>query len=141
MQAPPRMEPRQRFASLPCQFSPTDRHRKGACQRFSVAAPSSAAGYSTVPVEYVCKLQGCGQASDYHKETHIFALIFLLAAFRSGSASHFWSLIGCVFATSAWYLTGVHVVGLWKACFEDCSAPNGCENGRRRAGPRNIEQG
>ncbi|CAF3472970.1 unnamed protein product [Fusarium graminearum] len=46
MQVPPRMEPRQRFASLPCQFSPTDRHRKGACQRFSVAAPSSAAGYS-----------------------------------------------------------------------------------------------
>ncbi|CEI38828.1 unnamed protein product [Fusarium venenatum] len=40
-------------ATLPCQSSPTNRHRKGACQRFSVAASSSAAGYSTVLAEYL----------------------------------------------------------------------------------------
>jgi hypothetical protein len=43
---------------------------------------------------------------------HKFALFFLLAAAWLTSASHFSSLIGSVFTLSAWYLTGVHVVGL-----------------------------
>jgi hypothetical protein len=43
---------------------------------------------------------------------HKIALFFLLAAAWLTSATHFSSLIGSVFTLSAWYLTGVHVVGL-----------------------------